>query len=168
MITNFKLTPATLDDIPRIQEIAYKTWATAYKNVISPEQITYMLEMMYNTQTLSKLIQQPDFLFYLINDGAGIAALELHYENTISKLHKIYILPEHQGKGLGEKTIQSLTNISQNAGDKSIILNVNKKNAATHFYEKCGFIRWRSEVIDIGGDYVMDDYVYRKDFSALR
>lgn len=157
------LTLATLDDIPLIQSIARNTWPHTFGKILSRKQITYMLDRMYNTETLTELMINPNFLFYLINEDEGIAALELHYEkSTTSKLHKLYILPENQGNGRGRKTIQSLKSVSQEAGDNALILNVNKNNPATHFYEKCGFIRWKSEVIDIGGGYVMDDYIYRK------
>jgi hypothetical protein len=40
-----------------------------------------------------------------------------------------------------------------------VFLNVNKYNKAKFFYEKLGFTITKEEVIDIGNDYVMDDYV---------
>lgn len=42
----------------------------------------------------------------------------------------------------------------------SITLNVNKHNVTKYIYEKLGFVRIRSEKIDIGSGYYMDDYVY--------
>ena len=49
-------------------------------------------------------------------------------------------------------------------GFDSIELNVNKNNETTGIYEKLGFKRIRSEVIDIGKGFVMDDYVYELRF----
>ena len=43
--------------------------------------------------------------------------------------------------------------------DKGVFLNVNKYNTAKLFYEKLGFKITKEEVIDIGNDYVMDDFV---------
>jgi hypothetical protein len=40
-----------------------------------------------------------------------------------------------------------------------VFLNVNKYNKAQYFYSKLGFAIIKEEVIDIGNDYVMDDYV---------
>lgn len=159
------LTSATIENIPLIQSIARTTWPTTFGNILTKEQISYMLDMMYHTGTLKQQILNPNYHYYLINKDAGFAALELHYEGTsISKIHKLYIRPVHQGKGLGYQTIVQLETISRFAGDKAHILNVNKTNPATRFYEKSGFHRWKSEVIDIGNGYVMDDYVYRKTF----
>ena len=157
-------TPATPQDIPLLQSIAQKTWPDTFAKILSPDQINYMLELMYNTTTLTEQIKKPHYHYYLINKTDGLAALELHYKHgNQSKLHKLYILPEKQGIGLGVKTLQELETISKAAGNRTIILNVNKINPATDFYEKCGFTRWKSEVIDIGQGYVMDDYVYRKE-----
>jgi hypothetical protein len=39
------------------------------------------------------------------------------------------------------------------------VLNVNKHNRATDFYLANGFLQVGEEVIDIGGGYVMDDYI---------
>ena len=46
-------------------------------------------------------------------------------------------------------------------GLRAVYLTVNKGNArAVRAYEKFGFIRTDGTVTDIGGGYVMDDYVY--------
>ena len=46
----------------------------------------------------------------------------------------------------------------------AIELNVNKYNPSTKIYEAMGMTRIRSEKLDIGGGYFMDDYVYRLEF----
>ncbi|HLT94207.1 MAG TPA: GNAT family N-acetyltransferase [Membranihabitans sp.] len=156
------LTPATITDIPFIQAIARKTWPPTFRNILSADQIAYMLDQMYSTEELLRQISTPHIQYYLINQDAGFTALELHYDQTTnSKIQKLYILPSHQGQGLGKSTIGMLGETSINHGDQALILNVNKYNPAIHFYEKCGFVRWKSEIIDIGQGYVMDDYVYR-------
>lgn len=160
---NLKLTPATPDDIPLIQGIARDTWPDTFGKILSRDQIDYMLERMYNTETLAKQMQNPHYHYYLIGPNIGFAALELHYErSSVSKIHKLYLLPVSQGNGWGKKTIAELETASRNGGDQALILNVNKNNPAIGFYEKCGFEKWKSEVIDIGDGYVMDDFVYRK------
>lgn len=161
------LTIASLNDIPLIQSIAWNTWPKTFVNIISSEQISYMLDAMYNTKTLTSLMNHPNFTFYLINGDAGMAALELHFgKGPVSKLHKLYILPENHGKGWGRDTIRQLEIVAREAGDHALILNVNKKNPATHFYEKCGFTLWKSVVIDIGQGFVMDDYIFRKELMG--
>lgn len=160
------LRAASVEHIPTIQNLAYITWPPTFHSILSEDQISYMLDQMYNTPELRSQIQNPKFQYYLIHRDAGFAAVEFHYQDTTdTKIHKLYILPSHQGKGWGRDVIMELRKIAKRQGDQALILNVNKNNKATEFYEKCGFIRWKSEVIDIGKGYVMDDYVYRLEFG---
>jgi ribosomal protein S18 acetylase RimI-like enzyme len=69
------------------------------------------------------------------------------------------LLPETQGKGFGKFMINEVIKIAKSNNQKGIYLNVNKYNTAKFFYEKLGFVISKEEVIDIGNDYVMDDYV---------
>ena|SRR5690606_15277830 len=162
METHKLLSLANIDEIPLIQHVAYATWPDTFGRILSSDQINYMLGLMYNTEELSRQINAPHYRYYLIWGDAGFVAIEFHHDNTTAtKIHKLYLLPAHQGKGWGRKVIEEIGAIARAQGDEAMILNVNKQNPATGFYEKCGFFRWKSEIIDIGQGYVMDDYVYR-------
>jgi ribosomal protein S18 acetylase RimI-like enzyme len=47
------------------------------------------------------------------------------------------------------------------AGNKNLLLNVNRENPALGFYKKKGFEVIKTEDIDIGNGYFMNDYVMR-------
>ena len=79
-----------------------------------------------------------------------------------TKIHKIYILTNHQGKGIGKSLIDFIVNEAKERHQKGLILNVNKKNTAIRFYESIGFTISNEEVIDIGHGFVMDDFVMEK------
>ena len=55
--------------------------------------------------------------------------------------------------------IDEVIKIAKNNQQKGVFLNVNKYNKAQFFYQKLGFIITKEEVIDIGNNYIMDDYV---------
>jgi ribosomal protein S18 acetylase RimI-like enzyme len=67
--------------------------------------------------------------------------------------------PDQQGKKLGKKMLDYIIEHIKNAGAKALQLNVNRHNKALYFYEKQGFKMIRSEDIDIGSGYFMNDYV---------
>lgn len=51
--------------------------------------------------------------------------------------------------------------IAKENDQTSLLLNVNKYNTgAIDFYEYLGFVNIKSEIIDIGNGYVMDDFVF--------
>jgi ribosomal protein S18 acetylase RimI-like enzyme len=68
------------------------------------------------------------------------------------------LLPETQGKGFGKFMIDEVIKIAKENHQKGVFLNVNKYNKAQFFYQKLGFIITKEEVIDIGNNYIMDDY----------
>jgi ribosomal protein S18 acetylase RimI-like enzyme len=40
-----------------------------------------------------------------------------------------------------------------------LYLQVNKQNNAQHFYSKLGFSVREASILEIGGGYIMDDYI---------
>lgn len=161
-----KISKASIENIPEIVAIAYKTWFKTYENIISKEQIDFMFGEMYTPEALFK---QMDFLgheFYLLyvnNEAKGFASISemIHEEEKTFKIHKLYFLPECQGMGLGKEMLNFLENVYLEKGAKYIILNVNRNNPAFNFYKKLNYtIR---ETIDIPyGDFWLNDYVMEK------
>ena len=52
---------ATKVDIPQIQELAKKSWNSAYQNIISQDQIDYMLQQMYSEDVISNHLKTPNY-----------------------------------------------------------------------------------------------------------
>lgn len=159
------ITQATIVDIATIQEIAHKTWPVAYGEIISQEQLDYMMNLMYSDSALLEQIQNQQ-QFFIVSEGIhplGFIAIEHHYkEELVTRIHKIYILPETQGKGVGKLLLDKAASLAKINDSKSLSLNVNKFNAAVAFYTKVGFEIVAEEVIDIGRGFVMDDYKMEK------
>lgn len=148
-------------DIPLIRELTFATWPQTYGNILSADQIDYMLERMYSEKSLTEQMEQQRHEFLILYDGVqpiGFASTSLHEPGTF-KLHKLYILPSYQGKGAGAFTIRELAKAIRKKGGRSLLLNVNRNNKALNFYEKNGFTVIREEDIDIGNGYFMNDYV---------
>ncbi|MGC5746617.1 GNAT family N-acetyltransferase [Chryseobacterium sp. NFX27] len=159
-----KLTAATEKDIPLIQDLARRSWKNAYAEILSDEQMEYMLSEMYSEAEIGSHLQNPDYHYYLIQDEnsnsyEGFIGYQHHYEEGTTKLHRIYLVPESKGKGFGKKALQFLNSKASENGDRRIILNVNKHNAARNFYESQGYKVYDEGIFDIGGGYVMDDYL---------
>lgn len=158
-----EIVQATIADVVLIQEIANATWPDAFRDILSPEQIRYMLERMYNTEVLTTAINDPHQSFWLFRkDGKayGFAGIEHHYGGMkVTKLHKLYVRPDAQGMQVGKKLINHVCNEARKAGSNRVLLNVNRYNKAISFYEYLGFKILYFEDIDIGNGYLMEDYV---------
>ena len=123
-----------------------------------------MLSEMYSNTELESQLQNPNYHYYLIldedNDSyEGFIGYEHNYEDKTTKLHRIYLIPESKGKGLGKLALQFLNEKVSENGNERIILNVNKHNAAKNFYESQGYRVYDEGVFDIGNGFVMDDFL---------
>jgi diamine N-acetyltransferase len=145
-----------------IRAIAEEVWPVAYGSILSREQLTYMLVMMYSVSALQEQAENGHHFILAVEDEipVGFASYEFNNGGTSkTKIHKIYILTSQQGKGTGRILIEHIAEEARKNNQQALILNVNKYNAARHFYKKLGFVIVGEEVIDIGQGYVMDDFV---------
>ncbi|MDO8316711.1 MAG: GNAT family N-acetyltransferase [Flavobacterium sp.] len=160
------LSEAATKDFKTIQEIAYITWPSTYGAILSKEQIDYMLDLFYSEQTLLENLNEKGHHFLLVNEDElclGFASYEHNYLNqNLTRLHKIYLLPEAQGKGAGKLLIDTIENLAKENHSVAISLNVNKFNKALTFYKKIGFEVVSEEDIELDHGYKMEDYRMEK------
>jgi GNAT superfamily N-acetyltransferase len=153
---------ALLTDIPAIQQVAHQTWPDTFKEILTPAQIDYMLNWMYSTEALAASINHPNQSFWLFQEEGktlGFAGIEHQYNGLkATKLHKIYVLPQAQGKQIGKQLLEHVILEARTAGSTALLLNVNRYNNATTFYEKQGFSITNEVNIDIGNGYLMEDF----------
>jgi len=160
--------PADLNDIDTIHKLAHIIWREAYKDILSKDQMDYMLDMMYSHEALQYQIEQQKDEFYIAlehTNPVGFASIKPKYKisESIYRLNKLYVLPEEQGKGIGKKLLNHIISIIKPKGAAILELNVNRNNKAISFYERQGFKIIREEDISIGKGYYMNDYVMQKE-----
>lgn len=156
---------AEIINIPEIVNIAYQTWFPTYKNIISQEQIDFMFGEMYTPESIYKQIDFLGHHFYILYEdeiAQGFASIsEMIHESTPTyKIHKLYLLPETQGKGYG-KCLLNFIEKEYAEKAKCIILNVNINNPAYHFYLKMNY-KVRERVDIPFGAFMLNDYVMEK------
>lgn len=159
---------ATLDNIADIQQIADVAWPAAFKNILSPPQIDYMMHWMYSDESLREQMTVKNHRYFLAKKDDNYLAymsIEHNCENSgKTKIHKIYILPDLQKQGIGKLLLATAISEAKKQKSKAIYLNVNKYNEnAIEFYKRNGFFLAKEEIIDIGNGFVMDDYVFEKE-----
>lgn len=148
-----------------ICEIAEKTWWPAYREILEAEQIRYMLDKIYAEKSIKSQLEAGSQQYLLLLKEAtpkGFAAYSSREEKAdVFKLHKLYCLPETQGKGYGRLLVDAVAEKVREAGSNILELNVNRYNKAKSFYERMGFTIAYEEDIPIG-PYWMNDFVMRK------
>lgn len=159
--------PATIEDLKTIKELAYKIWPATYSEILSERQLAYMLDLFYSENILRQNVADHHCFILIKENNAfiGFADYEVDYKNEpITRIHKIYLLPETQGKGFGKKFIQYIEDKARESKNVMLSLNVNRFNKAKSFYENQGFKVAFEEDVELDFGYLMEDYRMQKIF----
>ncbi|MDA7962830.1 MAG: GNAT family N-acetyltransferase [Gammaproteobacteria bacterium] len=154
---------STEADIDAVAVLANEIWREHYEPIIGLAQVEYMLEKFQSAAAIAAQIAEEGFCYYLIGaDGDGdVGYLGFQREGAVMFLSKLYVKKSARGQGYGARAVEFLRGLAREQGMEKIRLTVNKGNAlAIAAYERAGFTRTGELVIDIGGGYVMDDFVF--------
>ncbi len=151
---------ATMGDIPAIRHIAHHTWPVAYGQLLSQEQLTYMLDLMYSEQSLTDQINKGHRFYLAELDGNphGFASVSDEGQHRF-KLNKLYVLPDTQKTGAGKALLQQTITYAKQHNGLQLFLQVKKDNPSKGFYEKQGFEVIDEVDLDIGNGYFMNDFI---------
>lgn len=163
---------AGLGDIETIQGMAQIVFRKTYADIITPEQMEYMMEWMYSSESLAKQVDAPGKAFFIAElENVPCGYVSVEYEKTMNDgrklfhLQKIYVLPDFQGKGLGRELFNHAVAYLEDSCSEPfrIELNVNRDNKAVHFYEHMGMRKDRQGDFPIGLGFYMNDYIFALD-----
>ena len=145
---DLRIVPVTNEElILNVATMAEEIWHEYFPALISDEQIDYMLEKFLSFDSIFEQIQNGYEYFLLIHDYTFAGFAGVHEENGSLFLSKLYI----------HKDLIELCKVR--SLDK-IWLTCNRGNeSALAIYKHFGFIQTREQVSDIGGGFVMDDYI---------
>ena len=151
------------NDFKAIRKIAEVVWPVTYGTILEKEQLDFMFEMMYSVASLQEQATSKHHHFIIAYENGvpcGFASFEHNCDDSgKTKVHKIYILPTLQGKGIGKKMIEYISEKALKQNNNAVFLNVNRFNSAKLFYHKIGFSIAKEIDIEIGNGYLMEDYV---------
>ncbi len=152
---------ATDADVPTLRDLARRIWHASYPGIITQQQIEYMLAWMY-AEAMIREEMRKGYTWELIEvEGEPIGFQAYHRENDgRCKLDKLYLLPEHQGRGFAITMLTHIRAAAREMEAREVWLQVNKQNKrAIAAYQKAGFHLAGENVFSIGDGFVMDDYL---------
>ena len=163
----FSIRKATTNDISLIHEMAWMVFPHTYKEILTPEQIDYMMEWMYSEDSLHKQMEKDGHIYYLAfkeDEPAGYLSIQPEGEHVFH-LQKIYVLPSLQGMKLGKQLFeQAIKAIKEfHPAPCQMRLNVNRQNKALAFYERMGMVKVDEGDFPIGNGYYMNDFIMGMD-----
>jgi diamine N-acetyltransferase len=155
---------ASLEDLPAISELAGRIWRAHYPGILSGAQIEYMLHRMYDVDQLRRDLAA-GVVYELVGEGERALGF-CGYEQLSSgqlKLHKLYVEVSEHGRGIGSMVLRHVEEEARRRGLSRVVLGVNRFNEkAIRAYRRNGFAIREELKTDIGGGFVMDDFIMEK------
>lgn len=162
----FTIAPLAKADVGALCALARVVWRAHYPPIIGEAQTEYMLAQRYRPEVILAELERGDLWWdTLAQDGRMVAySSSLLADEPLSiRIDKLYVHPERQRSGCGGALIEHTCDRARRLGLTRVVLAVNKRNAsAIAAYRKSGFGIREAVVKDIGGGFVMDDYIMEK------
>ena len=158
----FEKRKATKDDCPQIRQLAEQIFPATYKEIISQEQIDFMMDWMYSISNLNKQMDDGHIYFLAYRETAPVGYVSVEQQNKdLFHLQKIYVLGSEQGTGCGKFLFTEAVKYIKTVHPApcTMELNVNRENRAIRFYEHMGMHKARQGDFSIGNGYFMNDYI---------
>jgi len=151
----------TESDLEPLCTLARTIWQATYPALISQAQIDFMLADRYAPARIREQFNNPEHAWRLawwMDERAGFAHARI--EADVCKLDKLYIHPDYQRRGIGRALLNDIKVFARAHSVTWLRLQVNRGNSpAIAAYRQYGFVTREARVFDIGGGFVMDDYV---------
>ena len=156
-------------DIMEVNRLAGIVWRETYRTLLTREQIAYMIEKYQSVRALTEQLVFGGYRYFLLEEAAeavGYCGVQMQEGKLF--LSKMYLMARAQGKGYFRQMLERLEQLCRDNGATAIWLTVNRYNdRAIGAYRHMGFREIRTQAVDIGNGYVMDDYVLERPVAVL-
>ena len=162
-----KVLSVSREEIGELAELANEVWHEFFPCILTLEQIDYMVEKFQSRAAMTKQVDEGyEYYFITLENGERAGYIGIHDEGSKLFLSKLYLKKNHRGKGLASVAFDFLDGLCAERGIKELYLTVNRRNhGAIAVYKAKGMEIVREQVCDIGNGFVMDDYVFSKEYD---
>jgi GNAT superfamily N-acetyltransferase len=165
-----RIEPLAAEDVARLAALAREIWYAHYPAIISGAQIEYMLAERYDAGVVLAELRREGLWWDKLTVAGGMAGFASYFLTGAPgemKLDKLYVHPRFQRRGYGGMMIERSGAVARARRCSRLVLAVNRNNRdAIAAYLKHGFRVADAVVKDIGGGFVMDDYIMVKDVGT--
>jgi len=148
-------------DVTGVTKVQVDSWRTTFKGIVPDaflESLSYAKrEPIWKRAIIeNNLYIAEDENGHVIGFSAGGKERTGNYETYSGELYTIFILKEHQGKGLGRLLVKLVVEDLKKSNLNSMIIWVIKENSACQFYEALGGKEIDTREIEMGGEKLIE------------
>jgi GNAT superfamily N-acetyltransferase len=151
------------EDIQTAAALAREIWAQQYTPIIGVAQVKYMVDNFQSEKAIAADIASGYVYTIAYWEGTPCGYSAIRFDPDALFLSKLYVLQAFRGKGIAQAMLRVAGEAARQHNLARIRLTCNKYNTGSlSDYARMGFVRTADIVTDIGGGFVMDDYVMEK------
>lgn len=147
--------------VREIADLAKVIWNEHFTPIIGKDQVDYMVEKFQSYPALKEQISEGYEYYQIFSSGefCGYTGIRPGEDNRLF-LSKLYLKKESRGHHLATGAFSFLKEICRERGYSAIWLTCNKHNDnSLGVYRHFGFEIIDTQEADIGGGFIMDDYI---------
>ena len=147
--------------VREIADLAKVIWNEYFTPIIGKDQVDYMVEKFQSYPALKEQISEGYEYYQIFSGGEFCGYTGIHPgEDNRLFLSKLYLKKESRGHHLATGAFSFLKEICRERGYSAIWLTCNKHNDnSLGVYRHFGFELIDTQEADIGGGFIMDDYI---------
>ncbi|MFC2143293.1 GNAT family N-acetyltransferase [Candidatus Aenigmatarchaeota archaeon] len=148
----YKIIELEETDIHRIKNLLNICWIETYTGILSDGIMKKFASKWLRMNTIMRSLQNKETFFAGCKySNRLVGAITAELSRDIIHVHRLYILPSYQKKGIGSKLLKAAINHFKSAKALELeVLEVN--NNAIEFYKKKGFVVSKKKEIKIGDE----------------
>lgn len=153
-----------LEDLLRV---ARRSFIAAFRHLNDPAVFDTYLDKEMSQESLRRQLQNPDSRFFLFeSEGSTVGYTKLNVraaqtepmDESHMEVERIYLLPEHQGNGLGRAMMEHAIVLAKSEGFTTLWLGVwQGKLDSIAFYKRMGFQKFGEHDFMMGDEPQTDD-----------
>lgn len=129
-------------DAEAVRDVGLRTWPVAYDGLASPEFVVDGLAQWWSPEAVERGIRTGITLIALDDtddEDQVVGMVGLGREGDFWVMWKLYVLPEHQGRGVGKALLDAAIAALPDGTDQLLLDVLVANESAIGFYRKQGF-----------------------------
>jgi len=154
------------NDVEALRDLSIATFVSTYAEYNTKEDMENYITTEFSIQKLLSGIESANASFYFaVADKTPLGYIKVNYAGAQTdvndgeslELERIYVLPEYQGKKIGQFLLNAALNVALRDKKNYLWLGVWDKNTnAQQFYAKNGFTPFGTHSFMLGNDEQLD------------
>lgn len=160
-------------DVFEVQSIANQLLPKTYNDIMSTEEIDYLVDVIYSKENINITDKEDDVLYFVALDNNKLVGFVALYRvgPNLYRLSKIFVQSLKQNQGIGTMLFKSILDYFNNKYVKNtniiMELSLNCNNKTKNFYESLGMVKVRDDNLDIGNGFILQQDVMSYSYNCI-